>query len=60
MYRSPDDPAVRVLTDAIQAGAVDELARILDADPELASGLVGDDRQARSALHAATDFRTSR
>jgi hypothetical protein len=56
MYRSPDDPAVRALTDAIQAGALDELARILDTDPELASGLVGDERQARTALHVATDF----
>jgi ankyrin repeat protein len=56
MYRSPDDPAVHALTAAIQAGALDELARILDADPELASGLVGDERQARGALHVATDF----
>jgi uncharacterized protein len=56
VYRSPDDPAVRAFTDAIQAGAVDEVQRILDADPELATCEVGDDHQARSALHIATDF----
>jgi uncharacterized protein len=56
MYRSPDEPAVGTLTQAIQAGALDDLARLLDADPELARCLIGDERQARGALHVATDF----
>jgi ankyrin repeat protein len=56
MYRATGDAAVQALVEAIRAGDLDELGRILDADPELARGYVGDESQARSALHIATDF----
>jgi uncharacterized protein len=56
VYRSPDDVGVRTFVAAIQAGDVDGLTSILDADPALASDVIGDARAARGALHVATDF----
>jgi hypothetical protein len=56
VYRSVDDPAAEALVAAIHAGDADELATILDGDRELAHSYLGDERQARSALHIATDW----
>jgi len=55
-YRAPDDPGVEALTAAIEAGDFRALARLLDADPELARTRIGDDTMSRCALHVATDF----
>jgi ankyrin repeat protein len=54
--RSVEEPSVPAFVAAIQAGDVEGLATILDADPELARSYLGDEGQARSALHIATDW----
>jgi len=53
---APDDPAVLALTEAIAAGDVEGLGRVLDADPGLAGARIGDDTMSRGVLHVATDF----
>ncbi len=51
-----DDPRAVAATDAVQAGDLDALERLLTADPWLATARVGDPSCYRTLLHAATDW----
>jgi hypothetical protein len=51
-----DDPRAVAATEAVQAGDLDELERLLTADPWLATARVGDPNCYRTLLHAATDW----
>ena len=53
----PDDDRAAALLAAIRSGDLDGLARLLDADPGLASAWLGDPKGlGRSTLHVATDW----
>ncbi|MCU1503456.1 MAG: hypothetical protein JWM12_2810 [Ilumatobacteraceae bacterium] len=56
MFIASDDPRVAPLTAAIIGGDAAGLRALLAADPELATARIGDERQARTPLHVATDF----
>ena len=59
MIVDPEDPLATAVTQAIQAGDLDGLRRLLDANPGLATARVGHDRpggETRSLLHVATDW----
>lgn len=51
-----DDPRAVQFTRAVQSGDVDEVARLIVADPTLATDRYGDDTMSRTALHIATDW----
>jgi ankyrin repeat protein len=53
----PTDPSAVRLTDAIRSGALDELARLLDEQPELARARIAGRRGGwRTPLHIAADW----
>jgi uncharacterized protein len=51
-----DDPRAVAATEAVQAGDLDALERLLSADPWLAAARIGDWECYRTLLHAATDW----
>src|SRR5690606_21044500 len=53
-----DDPLAVAATEAVQAGELDELRRLLDEHPGLATAYIGDHPggMSRTLLHAATDW----
>src|SRR4029077_942655 len=53
-----DDPLAVAATTAIQSGDLDELHRLLTANPGLSTAQIGDppDGMSRTLLHAATDW----
>lgn len=51
-----DDPAATAATAAIHEGRVEDLRRLLDEHPWLATARLGDDAMSRTLLHVATDF----
>jgi ankyrin repeat protein len=52
-----DDPLAVAATDAVQAGDLEELGRLLSEHPDLAAAHIGDpDGMSRTLLHAATDW----
>jgi uncharacterized protein len=51
-----DDPLAVAATAAVQAGDVDRLHDLLDANPHLAVARIGDETMSRTLLHAATDW----
>jgi ankyrin repeat protein len=51
-----DDPRAVAATQAIQAGDLDALERLLSADPWLSTARIGDWAGYRTLLHAATDW----
>jgi uncharacterized protein len=51
-----DDPRVVAATEAVQAGDLDGLERLLGTDPWLATARIGDWDCYRTLLHAATDW----
>ena len=52
-----DDPCAVELTAAIRAGDTDRLSAVLRTDPDLATAVIRDDRNAgRTLLHLATDW----
>jgi len=51
-----DDPRAVAATQAIQAGDLDALERLLSADPWLSTAGIGDWAGYRTLLHAATDW----
>jgi ankyrin repeat protein len=53
---APDDRVAIACIRAIQSGDVAELSSLLAAHPTLANARIGDERQARSLLHIATDW----
>jgi ankyrin repeat protein len=53
---SADDSRAMAATDAVQAGDLDALERMLTADPWLATARIGDWDRHRTLLHAATDW----
>ncbi|WP_207401091.1 ankyrin repeat domain-containing protein [Actinomadura roseirufa] len=55
-FLDAEDEAAVTLTTAIQAGDAAEVARLLDARPELATARIGDAESSRTVLHAATDW----
>src|SRR5690348_7899571 len=57
MNLAPTDPSAIRLTDAIRSGALDELARMLEAQPELATARIAGRRGGwRTPLHVAADW----
>jgi uncharacterized protein len=55
----PEEPLARAAVEAIQAGDLEGLRRLLDEHPGLATARIGDDRPGgttRSLLHVATDW----
>lgn len=55
-FVTTDDPSAQRLVDAIRAGDHAGLRTVLAERPELATALIGDQQQARSSLHIATDW----
>ena len=53
---SADDPRAVAATEAVQAGDLAALERLLAADPWLATARIGDGDCYRTLLHAATDW----
>jgi ankyrin repeat protein len=51
-----DDPLAFAATEAVQAGDLDALERLLSKDPWLATARIGDWDSHRTLLHAATDW----
>ena len=52
-----DDPRAERVIEAIRTGATDRLVTVLEAHPELAAGVIRDDKGAgRTLLHLATDW----
>ena len=51
-----DDPLAAAASEAIHAGDVDGLRRLLDDVPALATVRVGDDRASRTLLHVVADW----
>jgi uncharacterized protein len=51
-----DDPLAAAATQAVQAGDLDALERLLSKDPWLATARIGDWDNHRTLLHAATDW----
>lgn len=51
-----DDPALRVLTDAVQRGDVEVVRALVAQRPELATDRHGDASESRTSLHVATDW----
>jgi uncharacterized protein len=57
MNLAPTDPSAIRLTDAIRSGALDELARMLEEQPELARARIAGRRGGwRTPLHVAADW----
>ncbi|MGZ6697445.1 MAG: ankyrin repeat domain-containing protein, partial [Solirubrobacteraceae bacterium] len=57
MNLAPTDPLAVRLTGAVRAGALDELARLLDEQPDLVRArIAGRHGGWRTALHVATDW----
>ena len=57
MNLDPTDPSAVRLTEAIRSGALDELARLLEAQPELAKARIAGWRGGwRTPLHVAADW----
>ena len=59
MTIDPSDPLAVAVTEAIRAGDLDGLRRLLGDHPGLATARIGDDRpggETRSLLHVATDW----
>src|SRR4051812_49702662 len=57
MNLDPTDPSAVRLTEAIRSGALDELARLLEEQPELANARIAGWRGGwRTPLHVATDW----
>jgi uncharacterized protein len=57
MNLAPNDPLAVRLTTAVHSGALDELARLLDEQPELADAhIAGRRRGWRTPLHLVTDW----
>src|SRR3954468_29767 len=57
MNLAPTDPSAVRLTEAIRSGALDELARLLQAQPELAKARIAGWRGGwRTPLHVAADW----
>jgi uncharacterized protein len=57
MNLGPTDPSAVRLTEAIRSGALDELARLLEAQPELAKARIGGWRGGwRTPLHVVADW----
>jgi ankyrin repeat protein len=57
MNLAPTDPLAVRLTTAVRSGALDELARLLDEQPELANARITGRRDGwRTPLHVATDW----
>jgi Ankyrin repeat len=53
---SADDPLAVAATEAVQAGDLERLERLLGKDPWLATARIGDWESHRTLLHAATDW----
>src|SRR3954466_6216292 len=57
MTLAPTDPLAVRLTTAVRSGALDELARLLDEQPQLANARITGRRGGwRTPLHVATDW----
>src|SRR3954464_7094639 len=57
MNLDPTDPSAAPLTEAIRSGALDELARLLEEQPELANARIAGWRGGwRTPLHVAADW----
>jgi ankyrin repeat protein len=57
MNLAPTDPSAVRLTEAVRSGALEELARLLDEQPELANARIAGRRGGwRTPLHVATDW----
>jgi uncharacterized protein len=51
-----DDPLATSATEAVRAGDVDTVTRLLADHPDLATARIGDETMSRTLLHAATDW----
>jgi uncharacterized protein len=59
MTIDPSDPLATAVVEAVRAGDLEALRRLLDGHPGLATARIGDDRpggETRSLLHVATDW----